>query len=47
MIMSYYANLEMPYQEGAIILLLQGGLYGRKGHYRNQPKGIKEVTRNS
>ncbi|MBL7197734.1 MAG: hypothetical protein ISS47_06510, partial [Candidatus Omnitrophica bacterium] len=42
MIMSYSANLKMSYSKDAIMLPLEGGHYGRKGHYRNDSGRIKK-----
>jgi len=46
MIMSYSANLKMSYSKDAIIPSLEGGHYGRKGHYRNDSRRIKKAARN-
>jgi len=45
MIMSYSANLGMSYPKDAIMLPLEGGHYGRKGHYRDDSRRIKEAAR--
>jgi len=47
MIMSYSTNLEMSYSKDAIMPPLEGGHYGRKGHYRNDSGRIKKAARNS
>ena len=47
MIMFYLTNLEMSALMGAILSFLEGGQYGRKGHYHVKPEGIKTVTHNS
>ena len=43
MIMSYLAKIEMSSFKPTIILFLKGGYYGRKGHYHNDPEGIKRL----
>jgi hypothetical protein len=45
--MSYSANLEMSYSKVAIMFSLEGGYYGRKGHYPNDPGGIKKAAHNT
>ena len=47
MIMSYSANLEMSYSKDAIMLPLEGGHYGRKGHYRNDSRRVKKAACNT
>ena len=47
MIMSYSANLEMSYSKVAIMLSLEGGHYGRKGHSRDDSRRAKEAAYNT
>jgi len=44
MIMSHYTNLEMSHSKCAIMPQLEGGYYGRKGHYHNEQEGIQKST---
>jgi hypothetical protein len=43
MIMSYLSKIEMSYTD-AIIPFLKGRDYGRKGHFQNEPRGIKKIA---
>ena len=46
MIMSYLTHLEVSYLKTAIILSIEGGCYGRKGHYHNDTGRIKTTAYN-
>ncbi|MFZ2937418.1 MAG: hypothetical protein WA066_01770 [Candidatus Omnitrophota bacterium] len=47
MIMSYSANLGMSYSKDAIMLPLEGGHYGRRGHYRDDSGRIEKAAYNT
>ena len=39
--MSAFSKMKMSYFKNAIMPNLEGGRYGRKGHYNNEPEGAK------
>ena len=47
--MSFFTQIEMSsFKDGKVpFLKSEGGYIARKGHYRNERKGVKEVTHNS
>jgi len=45
--MSYLAKVEMSYFKSAIMPYLEGGHYGRKGHYHNDSSGVKKAAHNT